>query len=238
METKVNKQYVLKDLEGNYNMDVHKKLNQIVHNIASNLIRTNPYLSIEDIEQEAWCRIIEIINKNLDNGKELEISYLVKTAQSSALGYCIRQGKKTEKYDDFVTMIINSADSSNDKNHLNTQKAKIEYELSLRNPDEYNCSLLRMALEELITNIDDIPVRNLIVIKYIKEFNGTSPIITKYFKDFYDSIDDDRKSILDNMDKFTNNAAFRALNMRATDNESTRIRKKMRELIETLREYL
>ena len=43
METKVNKQYVLKDLEGNYNMDVHKKLNQIVHNIAYNLIRTNTY---------------------------------------------------------------------------------------------------------------------------------------------------------------------------------------------------
>ena len=238
METKVNKQYVLKDLEGNYNMDVHKKLNQIVHNIASNLIRTNPYLSIEDIEQEAWCRIIEIINKNLDNGKELEISYLVKTAQSAALGYCIKQGKKTEKYDDFVTMIINSADTSDDKNHLNVQKAKIEYELSLRNTNEYDSSLLRMALEELISTIDDIPVRNLIVIKYVKEFNGTSPVIIKYFKEFYDSIDDDRKSILDNMDKFTNNAAFRALNMRATDNESTRIRKKMRELIETLREYL
>ena len=238
METKVNKQYVLKDLEGNYNMDVHKKLNQIVHNIASNLIRTNPYLSIEDIEQEAWCRIIEIINKNLDNGKELEISYLVKTAQSAALGYCIRQGKKTEKYDDFVTMIINAGDTSDDKNHLNVQKAKIEYELSLRNTNEYDSSLLRMALEELISTIDDIPVRNLIVIKYVKEFNGTSPVIIKYFKEFYDSIDDDRKSILDNMDKFTNNAAFRALNMRATDNESTRIRKKMRELIETLREYL
>lgn len=238
METKVNKQYVLKDLEGNYNMDVHKKLNQIVHNIASNLIRTNPYLSIEDIEQEAWCRIIEIINKNLDNGKELEISYLVKTAQSAALGYCIKQGKKTEKYDDFVTMIINAGDTSDDKNHLNVQKAKIEYELSLRNTNEYDSSLLRMALEELISTIDDIPVRNLIVIKYVKEFNGTSPVIIKYFKEFYDSIDDDRKSILDNMDKFTNNAAFRALNMRATDNESTRIRKKMRELIETLREYL
>lgn len=238
METKVNKQYVLKDLDGNYNMDVHKKLNQIVHNIASNLIRTNPYLSIEDIEQEAWCRIIEIINKNLDNGKELEISYLVKTAQSAALGYCIRQGKKTEKYDDFVTMIINAGDTSDDKNHLNVQKAKIEYELSLRNTNEYDSSLLRMALEELISTIDDIPVRNLIVIKYVKEFNGTSPVIIKYFKEFYDSIDDDRKSILDNMDKFTNNAAFRALNMRATDNESTRIRKKMRELIETLREYL
>lgn len=238
METKVNKQYVLKDLDGNYNMDVHKKLNQIVHNIASNLIRTNPYLSIEDIEQEAWCRIIEIINKNLDNGKELEISYLVKTAQSAALGYCIRQGKKTEKYDDFVTMIINAGDTSDDKNHLNVQKAKIEYELSLRNTNEYDSSLLRMALEELISTIDDIPVRNLIVIKYVKEFNGTSPLIIKYFKEFYDSIDDDRKSILDNMDKFTNNAAFRALNMRATDNESTRIRKKMRELIETLREYL
>ena len=238
METKVNKQYVLKDLEGNYNMDVHKKLNQIVHNIASNLIRTNPYLSIEDIEQEAWCRIIEIINKNLDNGKELEISYLVKTAQSAALGYCIRQSKKTEKYDDFITMIINAGDTSDDKNHLNVQKAKIEYELSLRNTNEYDSSLLRMALEELISTIDDIPVRNLIVIKYVKEFNGTSPVIIKYFKEFYDSIDDDRKSILDNMDKFTNNAAFRALNMRATDNESTRIRKKMRELIETLREYL
>lgn len=237
METKVNKQYVLKDLDGNYNMEVHKKLNSIIHNIASNLIRTNPYLSIEDIEQEAWCRVIEVINKNLENGRELEISYLVRTAQSSALGYCIRQSKKTENYDDFAISILNSYDRRDDDS-LNITKAKLEYELSLSRPDEYKLSLLRMALEELISKIDDIPVRNLIVIKYVKEFNGTSPVITKYFNDFYNSIDDDRKFILDNMDKFTNNAAFRALNMRATDNESTRIRKKMRELIETLREYL
>nr|DAW34162.1 MAG TPA: hypothetical protein [Caudoviricetes sp.] len=237
METKVNKQYVLKDLDGNYNMEVHKKLNNIIHNIASNLIRTNPYLSIEDIEQEAWCRVIEVINKNLENGRELEISYLVRTAQSSALGYCIRQSKKTENYDDFAISILNSYDRRDDDS-LNITKAKLEYELSLSRPDEYKLSLLRMALEELISKIDDIPVRNLIVIKYVKEFNGTSPVITKYFNDFYNSIDDDRKFILDNMDKFTNNAAFRALNMRATDNESTRIRKKMRELIETLREYL
>lgn len=237
METKVNKQYVLKDLDGNYNMEVHKKLNNIIHNIASNLIRTNPYLSIEDIEQEAWCRVIEVINKNLENGRELEISYLVRTAQSSALGYCIRQSKKTENYDDFAISILNSYDRRDDDS-LNIAKSKLEYELSLSSPDEYKLSLLRMALEELISKIDDIPVRNLIVIKYVKEFNGTSPVITKYFNDFYNSIDDDRKFILDNMDKFTNNAAFRALNMRATDNESTRIRKKMRELIETLREYL
>ena len=237
METKVNKQYVLKDLDGNYNMEVHKKLNSIIHNIASNLIRTNPYLSIEDIEQEAWCRVIEVINKNLENGRELEISYLVRTAQSSALGYCIRQSKKTENYDEFAISILNSYDRRDDDS-LNIAKAKLEYELSLSSPDEYKLSLLRMALEELISKIDDIPVRNLIVIKYVKEFNGTSPVITKYFNDFYNSIDDDRKFILDNMDKFTNNAAFRALNMRATDNESTRIRKKMRELIETLREYL
>lgn len=237
METKVNKQYVLKDLDGNYNMEVHKKLNNIIHNVASNLIRTNPYLSVDDIEQEAWCRVIEVINKNLDNGRELEISYLVRTAQSAALGYCIRQSKKTDNYDDFAITILNSYDSRED-NSLNVAKAKLEYELSLTNPDDYESSLLRMALEDLISKIDDIPVRNLIVIKYVKEFNGTSPIITKYFNDFYNSIDDARKSILDNMDKFTNNAAFRALNMRATDNESTRIRKKMKELIETLREYL
>lgn len=237
METKVNKRYVLKDLDGNYNMEVHKKLNNIIHNVASNLIRTNPYLSVDDIEQEAWCRVIEVINKNLDNGRELEISYLVRTAQSAALGYCIRQSKKTDNYDDFAITILNSYDSREDTS-LNVAKAKLEYELSLTNPDDYESSLLRMALEDLISKIDDIPVRNLIVIKYVKEFNGTSPIITKYFNDFYNSIDDARKSILDNMDKFTNNAAFRALNMRATDNESTRIRKKMKELIETLREYL
>lgn len=237
METKVNKQYVLKDLDGNYNMEVHKKLNNIIHNVASNLIRTNLYLSVDDIEQEAWCRVIEVINKNLNNGRELEISYLVRTAQSAALGYCIRQSKKTENYDDFAITILNSYDSRED-NSLNVAKAKLEYELSLTNPNDYESSLLRMALEDLISKIDDIPVRNLIVIKYVKEFNGTSPIITKYFNDFYNSIDDARKSILDNMDKFTNNAAFRALNMRATDNESTRIRKKMKELIETLREYL
>ena len=238
METKVNKKYVLKDLDGNHNMDVHKKLNQIIHNIASNLVRTNTYLSIEDIKQEAWVRIIDVINKNLKNGRELEISYLIKTAQSTCLGYCIKQSKKIDNYDDFGSTLLNATDVSNGENSLNVAKAKMEYEISLRYPTEEKKAILKLSLEDLLSNLDDEPVRNLIIIKYIKEFNGTSYKINQLYNNFYNSIDDDRKAILDNMDKFTNNAAFRALNMRATDNESTRIRKKMKEVIETLRDCL
>lgn len=238
METKVNKDYVLKGLDGTYNMDIHKKLNQIIHNICSNLIRTNPSIDVDDLKQEAWCRIIDVINKNLEKGRELEISYLIRTAQSAALGYCIKQSKKTDEIDDFSTLLLNSNDTSDNQNHLNVAKAKLEYEITMRNPSEEKKTLLRISLEDLLSSLDDEPVRNLIVIKYIKECNGTSSKIQKIYNDFYDSLDDDRKSILDNMDKFTNNAAFRALNMRATDNESTRIRNKMKELANTLRDLL
>lgn len=237
METKVNKQYVLKDLDGNYNMEVHEKLNSIIHNISAKLVKKNPYLLIDDIEQEAWCRVIKVINDNLDRGRELEISYLIKTAQTGALGFCIQQSKKTEMYDDYSMMILNSNDKGSD-NSLNVAKQKLEYEISLNHPDDYRSCLMRIGLEDLISKIDDEHVRNLIIIKYVKEFNGTSSVIMKYYNNFYNSIDDNRRHVLDDMDKFTNNAAFRALNMRATDNESTRIRKAMRDAIETLREYL
>ena len=134
--------------------------------------------------------------------------------------------------------MLNATDVSNGENSLNVAKAKMEYEISLRYPTEEKKAILKLSLEDLLSNLDDEPVRNLIIIKYIKEFNGTSYKINQLYNNFYNSIDDDRKAILDNMDKFTNNAAFRALNMRATDNESTRIRKKMKEVIETLRDCL
>lgn len=232
----VNKKYVLKNLKGNYNFEVHKKLTQIIHNVASNLIATNPYLTVDDIEQEAWCRVIEIVNRNLEVGRELEISYLVRTAQNASLGYCIKQSKKNDKIDVYGSSALNGCGISKDDSG-DTMQSLLEYKLGV-NDCEYDDSIRRMALEEVISNIDDKPVRDLIVIKYVKEFNGTSLAIIRLFNDFYDSLPLDRKAILDNMEKFTANAAFRAMGMRATDNESTRIRKQMKEVLKSMISYI
>lgn len=232
----VNKEYVLKDLEGNYNFEVHKKLTQIIHNTASNLIATNPYLTVDDIEQEAWCRVIEIVNKNLEAGRELEISYLVRTAQTASLGYCIKQSKKNDKIDARKSSALNGFGCSSDISPESFQSS-IEYDVGV-NDTEYDDCIRRLALEEVICKIDDKPVRDLIVIKYIKEFGGTSSVIIHLFDEFYESLPADRKCILDNMEKFTANAAFRAMGMRDTDNESTRIRKQMKEALKSLISYI
>ena len=106
-----------------------------------------------------------------------------------------------------------------------------EYELSLTKPNEEDSTILRLALEDLLESMEDEIVRNLIIIRYIKECNGTSKKIRKIYEEFKASLDDERRSILDNMDKYTSNAAFKVLGMRATDNCSTKIRKDIKETL-------
>lgn len=235
--TQVNRENVLLGLDGTYNDTIHKKLNSIIHNISVNKVRTNPTIDLEDLKQESWMRIYEVIDKNLKKGIELEIAYLITVAQTTTLGYCQKVSKECDKQDDFAGMLLSISDNGEGETHnkLNVAKAKLEYELSLTKPNEEQSTVLRISLEDLIDKIEDELVRNLIVIKYIKEFNGTSERITKVYRDFYNSIDDERKKILDDMDKFTNNAAFRAMGMRATDNSSTRIRNEMKEILSILR---
>ena len=236
--TQVNKENVLIGLDGTYNETIHKKLNSIIHNISLNKVRTNPTLSLEDLKQESWVRIYEVIDKNLKKGIELEISYLISVAQTTTLGTCQKEAKRLDNIDDFASNLISVSDGKMDDNHsvkLNVAKAKLEYELSLQKPNEEDSTILRLSLEDLLESMEDEIVRNLIIIRYIKECNGTSKRIRKIYEEFKASLDDERRSILDNMDKYTSNAAFKVLGMRATDNCSTQIRKDIKEIMCKLR---
>ena len=232
--TQVNKENVLIGLDGTYNETIHKKLSSIIHNISLNKVRTNPTLSLEDLKQESWMRIYEVIDKNIKKGIELEISYLITVAQTTTLGTCQKEAKRLDNIDDFASNLMSASDGQVDDNnsvHLNVAKAKLEYELSLTKPNEEDSTILRLALEDLLESMEDEIVRNLIIIRYIKECNGTSKKIRKIYEEFKASLDDERRSILDNMDKYTSNAAFKVLGMRATDNCSTKIRKDIKEIL-------
>ena len=238
-EQKVNKDNVLVGLDGTYNEKIHKKLNSIIHNICQNKIRTNPSISLEDLKQDCWLRIYEVINQNLKKGRELEISYLIVTAQTQALGICQKNSKHTENIDDFATMLLSSSDNGGGDSHnqLNVAKAKLEYEISLTKPNESEAADLRISLEDLLENLVDTEyylAKNLILIKYVKQVNGTSSKIINMYKKFYDTLDIEHRNILDNMDKFTNNAAFKVLNMRATDNLSTKVRRDVENILSCL----
>ena len=235
--TQVNKENVLLRLDGTYNDIIHKKLSNIIHNISLNKVRTNPTLSLDDLKQESWVRIYEVIDKNLKKGIELEISYLVTVAQTTTLGTCQKETKRLDSIDSFASNLMSASDASMDDSHsvnLNVAKAKLEYELSMTRPDEENATILRIGLEDILESMEDELVRNLILIRYIKECNGTSKRIMKLYEDFKATLDFERLSLLEDMDKFTSNAAFRVLGMRATDNRSTEIRKHMKEVLALL----
>ena len=235
--TQVNRENVLITLDGEYNENVHATLSKILHNIASNKVRTNPTLSIEDLKQEAWVRILETIEKNLSKGRELEINYLITTAQTTMLAYCQKTSKKQDNIDDFATMLMSAADNGGDRyNQLNVSKAKLEYELQTNRLDNQDAALLRIALDDTIERLEDPIVKNLIIIRYIKECNGESVKLNRMYDEFRESLDNIHRNMLDNMKKYTGNAAFKVFGMRATDNSSTPIRNAIKEALAVLNE--
>lgn len=230
----VNKENVLIGLDGTYNEIIHKKLNSIIHNICQNKVKTNPTISIEDLKQDCWLRIYEVIDQNLKKGRELEISYLIVTAQTQALGICQKNSKYIENIDEFATMLLSSSDNGDANTGLNVAKSKLEYDISLSRPNETDATDLRLLLEDILEHLIEPEyylAKNLILIKYVKEVNGTSRRILNMYNDFYNTLDRERKKILDSMDKFTNNAAFKVLNMRATDNLSTKVRQDVKDIL-------
>lgn len=229
--------------DGTYNERVHSTLSDIIFNMASKCHRTNETIGIDDLYQEAWLKVIDTINKGKEKNQYYEIPYLVITAKNAILAACINNNKNTDNIDNFSSALMSSSEAS--KNHgysttLNVAKAKMEYDISRHRINESEASIIRIALEQILKNCspNDERVKTLIVIKYVKEFNGDSEIINQMYTDFYNSIDDERKSILDEMDntKFTHNDAFKAMGLRATDNCSTQIRKRMKELLSILRD--
>lgn len=229
---------VLLGLDGAYNYDVHRKLNNIVHNIAYNKVRTNPTLTCEDLEQETWLRIYENIDKYLKRGVELDIAYLIRIAQTTTLGTCQKEAKRLDNIDELASNLMSVSDAQENCNHsvkLNVAKAKLEYELSKTRPDESKSIVLRLSLEELLESIEDELVRNLIIIRYIKESNGTSKRIRSMYDEFKATLTEEKRKMLDDMNKYTSNVAFKVLGMRATDNRSTQVRKEIKEILSVLR---
>ena len=169
--TQVNKENVLIGLDGTYNETIHKKLSSIIHNISLNKVRTNPTLSLEDLKQESWMRIYEVIDKNIKKGIELEISYLITVARTTTLGTCQKEAKRLDNIDDFASNLMSASDGQVDDNnsvHLNVAKAKLEYELSLTKPNEEKTTILRLSLEDLLESMEDELVRNKIITRNIK----------------------------------------------------------------------
>ena len=222
-------------LKGQFNENVYKSLKKIIHNIASNKIKTNPTIDINDLKQEAWVKILEVIQKNKKIGRELDISYLVKVAQTSILAYCQKESNIINNEDDYGTMVLNEFDAGYNDG-INMRKNKLEYDI-FSSEGKLNLEeqiVLKMSLESILERIEDKRVKNLIIIRYIKEFKGTSEKIYKMYEQFYESCDDEIKNILDNMSKYTNNIGFKAIGIRATDNISTKIRKEIKIALSSL----
>lgn len=232
-EYKVNKDNVLLGLDGTYNEEIHTKLSRIIHNIAYNKTLTNPSVSLEDLKQEAWCRIFDVIKKNLANGRELEISYLISVAQSMILGCCIVNQKYNKGIDVGQSAVLNSY-SVNEDFDVRQALGNLEYMMSKNKTNEMDSSCQRIALEQILESTSDKRVKYMIVMRYIKDCNGTSKKIKQMYDEFYNELDEDKQNILNNMTKFTNNEAYKVLGMRATDNSSTKVRANIRNILSVL----
>ena len=233
LKTQLNKDDILLPLNGEYNPEAFKKLTKIIHKIAFNKIQTNPTLTVDDLSQEAWARVLEVIKLKAKEGVEVPLSYLVITAKNAILANCYIENKNSKYIDNNRTMVMNSDfDGLDDsKVWMNNQ---VQYELSKHLKDEIDSSILKLGLEEILENLEDSKVKSLILIRYVKECGGTSVKIVAMYEQFRNTLNDECRQLLDNMNKFTNNTAFKILGMRATDNSSTIIRKEMKSILSKL----
>ena len=236
----INEENMLIRPDGTYNQDIHSKLSKIIHNIALKCVRTNTTINVDDLKQNAWLKIYEAIRKGNEKGIYREINYLVIVAKNSILADCMNVSHDRENIDDFSSMLMSSYDQGNSKGgaELNVAKAKLEYDISKHKPDEAKATDLRVSLEQLLEELDDERVKTFIILKYVKDCNGTSPKILNMYNNFVSTLDNERREILTGMDKFTNNAAFRVMGIRATDNCTTNIRHKIKDVLYDLYCYI
>lgn len=230
--TQLNDDNLLIRSDGTYNYEIHSKLSQIIINIANKYHATNNSVSVDDLIQDAWVKIFETIRQS-----PKEISYLVIVAKNAILAQCMSQTSKNKSIDDFNSMILSSMDNieKGTSVKLNVAKQKLEYTILRDKTQEDDAVALKVSLEQILENLDNERVKTLIIIQYIKQFNGESDKIQDMYKQLYDSLESDKKAILDNMDKFTYNDAYRVLGLRATDNCTSRIRHRMKEVLSVLR---
>ena len=231
--TQLNDDNLLIRSDGTYNYEIHSKLSQIIKNMATKYHATNNSLSVDDLIQDAWVKVFETIRQS-----PKEISYLVIVAKNAILAQCMSQTSKNKSIDDFNSMLLSSMDNTIEKGthvKLNVAKQRLEYTILRDKTQEDDAVALKVSLEQILENLDNERVKTIIIIQYIKQFNGESDKIQDMYKQLYNSLDSDKKAILDNMDKFTYNDAYRVLGLRATDNCTSRIRHRMKEVLSVLR---
>lgn len=229
--TQLNDDNLLIRSDGTYNYEIHSKLSQIIINIANKYHATNSNLLVDDLVQDAWVKVFETIRQS-----PKEISYLVIVAKNAILAQCMSQTSKNKSIDDFNSMILSSMDNieKGTSVKLNVAKQKLEYTILRDKTQEDEAITLKVSLEQILENLDNERVKTIIIIQYIKQFNGESDKIQDMYKQLYNSLDSDKKAILDNMDKFTYNDAYKVLGLRATDNCTSRIRRRMKEVLSIL----
>ena len=223
-------------LNGVYNHVIYDKLDIQIKKIAHRFHATNPTIDYEDLYQEAWLRIVTIIQQGLMKNKEYNLKYLVKTAHNAILAYCQKIGKYDTYIDEYVTEIFNDYEQQKTSG-LNDRKHKIDFKISKEHNNIVSLNnFSRLQLEEiLLTEPINTLAKQFIMLRYIKDANGESIPIKKLYNNFYISLDSDRRNLLDNIsDKMTSNEIFRILGIRATDNCTTTIRKEIKNLLTPL----
>lgn len=253
---------LLYNTNGEVNQEVYSRLNKIISNVARSYASKNLTTTAEDLEQDAWVKIFETI-KSKKEDRFRDIKYLVVVAKNEIIGKCMGISKDRGYIDDFSSMLLSSSDSSGSegsvaRNHLNVAKSRLEYELQSNKIQEDNSSLLKIVFENVVENIINngtsmesykeackslskheqelflSKVQMMIIIKYIKDFNGESYKLQKIYDEYYNSLVPERKEILDNMNKCTNNIVFKAMGMRATDNPTKFIRAGVKEALTSI----
>lgn len=234
--TTLNESNMLVTPSREYNYEIHAKLSRIISNMARKKQSTNWTSYSEDLEQEAWARIFEIIEKGKNEGKYFEINYLVTVAKNTILGSVIKQKKLEDNYDSLLNAAYNDSTINNQvKSNALKNRNNIEYQLLKNESTMADKVELRLALEQMLTTMTDERTRNFIMIKYIKEFDGDSPTIIALYNTYHDSLPIERQQILDDMkDSCTNAMIFRAMGLRDTDNCTTKIRNKTKVMLGSL----
>lgn len=220
---------ILIDLQGHYSESVHKSLAKVLKNKAYRLKQTNPTVDAEDLEQEAWIRILDVIKKKLAQGKELPISYLVTVGTNCMIYNCQLASKYNKGIDDVAGAVLNDPASPN-KESGKAESFRVQYMMSKRQPNQMNQVEIRTSIEQILNLLEDIPIKHLILIRYVKEIEGDSPIILDMYNKFYLSLEPNKQKILDDMDIFSMKDAFNVLGIRHTDNISTTIRQGCRDV--------
>jgi len=236
---------ILAPFNGEYNMIAHTEMSERIHNIAKAKWRTNQTVDIEDLEQWGWVKVFKVIDDYKKRNVEINLSYLTKAVSNELLARCMSNSKYFDNVDATLSKLFNQTPSeAAGTGTYATAKQEIEYDVACQTTWESDQIDLVISLENIIDamyNMEEEDIvsnhaRDWILISYIKQYDGRSAKIINYYQSFYAALPTERQALLDNMDKdkFTNNAAYKVLGLRATDNISTKVRARVKVALQTL----